>query len=549
MLCVQAVRKAWANAAATRGPQMPLLFQPPPGGSSYFGRGYRWQQVMHYKYWSFVALKAWVREIAGGEHPLIGRVTRKTSVHKVPVRKALGGPKQHHIYVPYDDDHPLVQLFERPNDSDVAYDMWAYHTVFFGLCGSSHWWVRRNGFQIPKQIWVIPTHWMQLEVDGAGMPYRYYVQSPWGQAMYIPYDEVVSFYEHSPLEPRYGGWAVSQAVAEWIDSYESLIRMRLAVWKNGAVPSFHVMLGESYADPDEQYLARFYAKWFARFQGEDKSGLPLVTGADVQVKSIEGHRPADALAASNASETQIRDQTLAAYGVPRAIVGLTENGTWSGVEAEKDAFRQFSVNSLLTYMGQVLTQKVVRTTPGCEDGVLYWEDRCTGDADYRLREEEQHLKLGVTTVEEIRTKHGLEPYPNGGRNPFVEGTEMPWVDAGEAKSNPPLGREPDPLTPAPVDDELAPKSLRKRKRSGDNDEVVLRAPDGRYVESYNETAWAFVFTKARFDAMRFTRADADRVARMDSRFSRHGLRTETLTFKAMGESNGSAGGYLVNGRH
>ncbi len=421
------IQKARAGLATRSNPSVsghvPGIFKPPLGGSAYYGRAYRYQQVLAYRHWVFVAINAWIREIAGGEGPMIGSVRKRTG--NKAVRKSLGGPKSHQEFEPYDEDHPLVRLFSNPNGPDVAYDLWANHTLFKKLTGEAHWWLMRNRLDVPVEAWVIPTHWMQLETDRDGQPASYLVQSPWGTQIHVPYDEVVSFYEHSPLN-RFEGAAVSQAIAEWIDSYESMIRMRLAVWKNGAVPSFHVALGEAYMDPDEQFLARFYSKWFARFQGENNSGLPIITGADVEIKALEGHRPADALAASNDTEEHIRNQVLAAYGVPKAVVGLTDSMTYGSVESSKDAFREFSVNAELVYTGQVLTEKVVRVTPGCEKGILYWNDRMAGDPDYRLREQAHKIANGIMTVNEARAENGQEAYPHGGNDPMVNGVVMSW---------------------------------------------------------------------------------------------------------------------------
>ena len=37
--------------------------RPSIGGSGYFGQGYRWEQVLHYKYWIYVAIKAIMDEV------------------------------------------------------------------------------------------------------------------------------------------------------------------------------------------------------------------------------------------------------------------------------------------------------------------------------------------------------------------------------------------------------------------------------------------------------------------------------------------------------
>ena len=426
-----------AQARPTRNSsKVPALFRPPYGGGAYYGQAYRWEQVFHFKYWAFIAIKAYIKEIAGGEPPNIGEVIRgdeRPRKFKSRLNKALNGPREHENFRPYEHNHPLQRVFRNPNGPDVAYDLWAYHTLFLCLTGEAHWWVMRNAFGVPVEIWVIPTHWLRLYTDRDGQPAYYMVQSPWGMSVEVPYDQVVSFYEHSPLN-RYEGAAVSQAVGEWIDSYESLIRMRLATFKNNGVPSLHVALGEAYLDPDEAFLNRFYGKWLARFMGEDNTDRPLITGADIEVKGIDGHRPADTLQASNDSEEHIRDMVLAAYGVPKGVVGLEPISDVSAYAPQR-AFCRFSINPCLTYMAQVISEKIVKPTPGCEDGILYWDNRVADDADMLERQWTADISDGSATIEEKRAWRGREPYPNGGKNPMINGVEYPWVTGkGESDS-------------------------------------------------------------------------------------------------------------------
>lgn len=394
---------------------------------------------MHYKYWCFVAIRAIINEIAGGTAPNFGRVKPKDEksfkarkkVLEYCVKKSLGGPHEHEDFEPYEHDHPVVTVFRNPNANDVAYDLWAYHTLFLCLTGEAHWWVMRNEYDVPVEIWVIPTHWMRLMTDYNGQPSRWYVQSPWGHAMDIPYDEVVNFYDHSPLN-RYEGWAVNQGVSEWIDTYEAKTRMQLAIFKNGAIPAFHVSLGEAYADPDEQFLARFYSKWLARFQGEDNSGKPLITGADVTVTAIEGSRPAEALMAGIQTEEAIRDMVLSAYGVPKGVVGIDPTNDTSAYAPQRQ-FTRFTINPRLHYMGQVIQEKVVKRTRGCEDGVCFWDDRVPNDQELIEAQIASDWDRGAITAQEIRALRGRDEYPLGGENPFVNGVEMEWVKKQERK--------------------------------------------------------------------------------------------------------------------
>lgn len=416
--------RAWSNTLPTRkeqGPLAPPLFVP-YGSSSYYGRGYRWEQVRHYQQWQYVAINAWMAEIAGGEPPKLGWVNPKQEKSKRYMTKALGGPKEHEEFEPFPSDNPLQRLFNNPNKPYVAYDLFAYHTLFLALTGVSYWWCIRDGLGIPRELWVLPSHWVQLITDMGDGKYYYLVQSPWGPQQVIPFDDVVVFQKHSPWT-IYEGFGISLAIREWVDTYENNMRARLAQYINGAIPAFAISLADGQLDPDDATLERYYQKYYARFQGANNTGKPIITGPGVEVKAL-GISPVDM--GYDRTEDQIRDMILAAYGVPGAIVGLTKEMTYGSVKATQDAFRDYSVNPMLTYMGQVITEKILRATPGYENALCFWENRAKGDPDFLLRQEDQDLRTGVKAVNEVRTARGLEAYPHGGDNPMINGVLLPW---------------------------------------------------------------------------------------------------------------------------
>ena len=376
------------------------------------------------EYWAFVAIKVWMRTVAGGAPPNFGRIVRGDPKRgKRWVRKSLGGPEPHETFEALEHDDPMRQVFRNPNGPDVAFDLWCWHYLYKKLTGMSHWYVLRNRFGVPVEIWVIPTHWTRMLTGHHGLPSSYVVTSPWGRTQEIPFDDVVTFYEHSPLN-RWEGFAVNQAIGEWIDTYEANTRARLAQYKNGAIPAYHVSLGESYGDPDERQLDRYYSKLNTRFQGENRTGRPIITGADVEVKAL-GISPVDM--GYDKTEDQIRDMTLVAYDVPKVIVGLMDSMTYGSVAAGRAEFYEGAVNPDLHYNGQVVSEKIVVPTPGYEDGVCFWDERTASDPDLKLKIVESRRAGGSMTVNEERTHYGDEVYEHGGDNPFIGGVEMPWA--------------------------------------------------------------------------------------------------------------------------
>lgn len=469
---MNAIQKAQSWARGVRQSQgdlrrTPQIFRPPTGGAQFSSQGYRWEQALHLRGWVSVAIGAWMSEIAGGEAPNFGRLvpkeefdahnreqgktvrTIRKSFHGRRVCKALGGPGNGEVFEAYPRNHPICRLFRNPNGPDVSYDLWAWHILFKKLTGEVHWWVRPGQDGAPAEIWVMPTHWLRLMTASDGAPLGYMMTNPWGGVAAVPWDEVVSFYEHSPLN-RYEGWAITQAIAQWIDTDESQTLTRLSTFKNSASPQFHVALDDRY-DPDDQFIDRFRGAWAQRFQGEERAGQPLITGPGVEVKAL-GYSPADIQFVQGTE--QLRDMILVAFGVPKAMLGLTDSMTFGSVQAAQASFRKFKVNSELTYTAQVITEKIMqRHDP---DSICFWDERITDD-ELKLRQLQFQFGASAITPNEIRAEYGMEPYAHGGDDPILNGNPVPW-GTGEQPSE---------------DQELATefqKILEDKQRRGSNGE-------------------------------------------------------------------------------
>lgn len=343
-------------------------------------------------------------------------------------RKALGGPKEHEDFEAWDRDHPIVELFSVPNLLDCSYDLWAYTTLFYLLTGWANWWVMRNSFGVPVELWVIPTHWMRLVTGRDGMPEAYAIQSPWGTLQYAAYDDVLSFYDHSPLD-RYEGYSIPLMIGDWLDAYEAMVRSRSAQNFNGAIPAFHVSLSDEYVDPDEAMLNRYYSKWFARFQGPDRAGLPLITGPGVEVKAL-GITPVEMDYVN--MENQYRDMMLAALRVPKGVLGMdpaSDTSAW----APQNQFTRFAINPFLTLLGQRITHGLLRRTPNLDDGICFWDAHAIDDPATLRNNLQMEIANKLTTPNEARVELGREPYPFGGDNPIdvTTGQELNWATGGQ----------------------------------------------------------------------------------------------------------------------
>ena len=412
------------------------------GHMMFGGAGYGWpggwsqdriEQVQHFKHWTFIAIDAIAKKVAGltpnaawvgkdgsdalAGHRHLGPAVRKRYLeHRAA--KTLQAIKPHESIDPLPDNHPGVRLLHNPNGPDVAYDLWYELEMYEGLTGNSYLWVVPNRLGLPCELWVIPAHWVFPRV-GKRELVEWYEVRPWAGpgVLRFPPEEIIHFRTKNPIH-KIDGWSKQAAIAEWIDSAESVDRSRFFQFKNGCFPVGAVELGENYNDPSDQDLERLYAKFFARIQGESNAGKPIIMPPGAKYNAL---MIAPAEMAYTQSADQLRDWILAAYGVPKEIAGIQDAGSEIAMYGPLFQFCTQTIIPKLQYRGQVLTEKLGKRWPAPAGKTLrYWWDDPTPPNPQQVNQDiETDAKWGATTPNEIRALRGREPYAFGGDDPLL----------------------------------------------------------------------------------------------------------------------------------
>ena len=71
-------------------------------------------------------------------------------------------------------------------------------------------------------------------------------------------------------------------------------------------------------------------------------------------------------------EELVRDQVLAAFGVPKVVVGICAGKTYREIEESIGAFREYTIRPITQHISQKVTEDIVRKTPGWERGEMRW---------------------------------------------------------------------------------------------------------------------------------------------------------------------------------
>lgn len=415
----------------------------------------RLEQVRHFRHWVYVAVRA-IMDKAANSPPNLDYVTDGvTGIKNFVHTRSMGAIQPHDELEPVERDHPMRLLLANPNQMDSPFDFWSELAMFIKLTGNGFIWAIPNHFGVPCELWVLPSQWVWA-MPGKNRVVEHYELRPWTSytgtpALRIPARDVIHIRCKSPIT-KIDGYATQTGLAQWIDISDSIAMSEWSAFKNSAMPGLHAELGPEYVDPTDAELDRIYEKFFARFQGEIRAGLPIITPPGMKLTGL-AFSPTEM--AFTQSADHVRDNILAGFGVPRAVVGLATDIQRSNVDGSLAAFCQFTMNPYFAMVGQVLTAHLCSRFDTAKRRMrLWWPDATPLDPAQLNADIQTDASLAAITTNEVRALRGRAPYRRGGNNPWAPSgvVEYPFneqaLDGGVADAVASAGEGRDPYDPA-----------------------------------------------------------------------------------------------------
>lgn len=383
-----------AAAPAVRAPESRVTILP----SWLDGRPAAWsedpaEQVRHYKHWVFAAVQAIAFQVAGTRLALYART--RDGVEEVT-------------------QHPFLDLMERVNPFHTRFWLWAETLTFLELTGNAYWYVARNGLGTPAELWLAHSQHMRVVPDRRTF-IQGYVYSRGGEEVPFAREEIVHLKYPNPANPYYGRGPL-QAAADAVDAHESMKRAEWNGFRHGIFPSLAL---ESDQPLTPETVERLRVTFEQKYASPEQAGRPLVLERGLHAKPVSlSPREMDFLRSSRAT----RDEILAIFRVPAAVLGLTEDVNRSVADAMDLIFARYCIAPKLRLIEDQLNQDLLPQYDArlfCRFEGVVPEDREQSRAD-----REANLRHGVTTINEERRKLGLSDAPWGDR-PYLPGSLNP----------------------------------------------------------------------------------------------------------------------------
>ncbi|HEY8504506.1 MAG TPA: phage portal protein [Gemmataceae bacterium] len=379
--------------------------------------------------------KLYVATAAGQPRPKCG--TEPLPPHRAKALAALRKAERVELVT----DHPLLALLERVNPAHNLHDLLELTTLYQEVHGSAYWLLEPGPLGVPEAIWPLPSHLVRplrapdsprvvdaYEYRGAAPPERY------------PAERVVHFRYPNPRDPYCSGLAPLQAVFEQAALGSEFLAFKQAVWNNAGLPGVILSPAEVISDEERR---RLELEWEQKFR-RGGQGRALVADTGLSVDVVE-QSLGDL--ATLAEQAFTKEEIANAFGVPLAF--LTKETNLANLQASRQQHAALAIRPRLRRRDEKLNEQLVPLFD--PSGRLFFrsDDPVSEGQDFALKQEEQDLRLGVRTINEVRAERGLDA---------AEWGRVPWLPLAWARTDffrredysPGTGRNRDPIDPEDV---------------------------------------------------------------------------------------------------
>jgi len=382
------------------------------------------------------------------------------------------------------DDHPLGDVLHA-NPIFSLRQVLALLGYWLSHNGDAYLLKVGNGLRLPAELWPLPPDRMELVSDPGTVIGGYIYHSNAGDVRYEAAD-VIRIWMPDPANPFAGLGALGPQAAVH-DASKFIDETVRSHYEKDAIPKVALVAEPTATVPQGETLLRFFADWKQRYNRRrgELSGLPAMIPPGFKIQEFAAF---GGVTENVEMMAAFRDRILNAYGVPRSVLGDTDEAGLGRATAETNAwvFDTHTIYPITEIIADALTERLAHDfDPALK---VRFAEFIAPDKDYDLRQEGQDLTLKVRTVNQVREDRGLDP-AEWGEEPIGSFGDVPYRPDEAAEG---LGSQPDD----PVALGMEPEA---DDEPDEDDDSPRARTDGVRSWWTPAAAWQrFVFAEARY---------------------------------------------------
>ena len=309
----------------------------------------------------------------------------------------------------------LKALLKRPN-ANTTWRQFLYVTdVSWSLTGQFFWHIiTQNGKPVGLEF--IPTHWITrpefVQKDKVQVHTGWQVAVPGYAETFISKDDMVRAYIPDPADP-FDAISPLEAVASAHYLGQYMRGYGLSIFKNGGGVPAGILSTDQLLNEDQ--IKDISERWEQKYKYTRDKIAVLNKGTKYQTIAL----PFENLDFEKINAS-VEDLVLAAYAVPRAVLGLSRDYNKANMNGALIAYLNYGLKPRLSIYEDSLNTHVIPRFFGKADLLLPSSDYALVFDKPELEDREAHraewkekLQLGTCTVNEYRVAMGERKTPDG----------------------------------------------------------------------------------------------------------------------------------------
>ena len=302
------------------------------------------------------------------------------------------------------EDHIFWDLWREVNPFMNNFMLREITEVYQLLTGNAYWYMVKDGFKAPSQIWPVPSQYMKIVPEKKNFIKGYIFQQPGSEAIKFEVEEIIHFKYPNPNDMYYGVGPLMAAAYE-VDVNQSMNEYQTAIFRNQGIPDAVL---QSDLPLGETIRNRMRLEWNQMHKGPDKAGKIAILEKGLKYQQIQlSARELAYIQSKNVN----RDTIMAIFRVPPSVLGMVENVNRANAEAGIYTFMLQNVKPKLIRNQEKLNEQLMPMYP--QDGNAHlrveYDDPVPENRELLLKERESRLKTGYASINMEREEDGEKP--------------------------------------------------------------------------------------------------------------------------------------------
>ena len=309
------------------------------------------------------------------------------------------------------------------------------------MTGESYVWKWRDKLGFPKELWPVPTSWVNPMFSDEGHIVAYEVfQGYQRQRITVPPQDMFRSIIPDPTN-LIRGLGPTQAATREIQAEEERADYVIEMTTNLRTPGTIVNQPEGWSPEEKDEVRAILNQGLGRGR---RGRTVFLEGQGATIQQSSPLKDLDWEGYANLAETRI----TSGYGVPAILLGLRsglQNGTYSNYETAEHAFYRGTMVPTWRQADESLTDGLLRAEGETDENVCVYHDlkevrNLQEDEEEISQRAEREWKAGMIMLDEARKMTGKPALPNGrGQVYFLPlgGTVVPADQLAAPQAEPP----------------------------------------------------------------------------------------------------------------